>query len=125
VTHPQVSPVTNPDMNENAMNEARHFPPAEIPPLDGELVLDTDVRAAAGDDFGHVIARLPLAVLRPGSVQDIAVVVRWATDNGWKVAARGKGHSTFCRSRACGPPSCGRGSTLNGDRRWRSQPPAR
>jgi cytokinin dehydrogenase len=90
--------VTNPDVNENAMNEARSLPLAEIPPLDGDLSLDTEIRAAAADDFGHVIARMPLAVLRPGSVQDIVVVVRWAADNGWKIAARGQGHSTFGRS---------------------------
>ncbi|MEQ4208898.1 FAD-binding protein [Actinopolymorpha sp. B9G3] len=80
------------------MNEGRSLPLTELPPLDGELSLDTDVRAAAADDFGHVVERMPLAVLRPGSVQDIALVTRWAADNGWKIAARGQGHSTFGRS---------------------------
>ncbi|MCK9904906.1 FAD-binding protein [Frankia sp. Cpl3] len=74
------------------------FPTGALPPLDGELSLDAGVRAAAADDFGHVVEKTPLGVLRPASARDVAVVTRWAAENGLKVAARGRGHSTFGRS---------------------------
>jgi cytokinin dehydrogenase len=74
------------------------FPAVAVPPLDGDLLLAASARALAADDFGHLVRRIPLAVLRPGSVQDIAVMTRWASDNGWQIAARGQGHSVYGRS---------------------------
>jgi len=35
-----------------------------VPGLDGELVSDPDVLAAAADDFGHTVHQRPIAVLR-------------------------------------------------------------
>lgn len=67
----------------------------KIPDLDGELVVDKEARALAADDYGHIVHRDPVAVLRPGSVQDIVRMVRFANRQRIKVAMRGQGHSTF------------------------------
>lgn len=69
-------------------------PAEDFPAFDGVLLLDDASRAAAADDFGHFVHRQPLAVLRPGSVNDVVELVRFARRNNIKVAARGQGHST-------------------------------
>ncbi|OHV74236.1 hypothetical protein BCD48_32510 [Pseudofrankia sp. BMG5.36] len=84
------------------MRASRGLPRREVLPLDGDVSFADDVRAAAADDFGHVIRRMPLGVLRPASARDIAVAVRWAADTGRGIAARGQGHSTFGRSQVDG-----------------------
>lgn len=66
----------------------------EVPPLDGELVTDDASRDAAAEDFGHIVHRRPAAVLRPGSVDDVVVMVRFCRKHGIKVAPRGQGHAT-------------------------------
>lgn len=66
-----------------------------VPGLDGELVVDEQSRAEAADDYGNIVHRTPIAVLRPGSVGDIVKLVRFANSHGLKVAMRGQGHSTF------------------------------
>lgn len=72
-----------------------HFALAEgFPSFDGTLLTDGASLAAAADDFGHMTHRRPSAVLRPGSVNDVVEMVRFARRNRIKVAARGQGHST-------------------------------
>ena len=66
----------------------------DFPSFDGVLLLDDASRAAAADDFGHLVHRQPLAVLKPGSVSDVVKLVQFARHNNIKVAARGQGHST-------------------------------
>jgi cytokinin dehydrogenase len=66
-----------------------------IPRLDGELLVDSASRAAVADDFGHLVQRTPVAVLRPGSVRDIQRVVEFANRHRLQVAMRGQGHSRF------------------------------
>ncbi|MFY2561724.1 FAD-binding protein [Corallococcus terminator] len=69
-----------------------------LPPLDGELLMDTASRTAAAEDFGHILHRTPWAVLVPGSVKDIVAMVRFARRQGLKIAAArglGESHSTF------------------------------
>lgn len=66
--------------------------------LDGELLFDDAARTAASVDFGHLVRRSPRAVLKPGSAGDVAKVIRWAGEQGWKVAAQGERHSVFGRS---------------------------
>ena len=66
----------------------------DFPTFDGVLLLDDASRAAAADDFGHLVHRQPLAVLKPGSVNDVEKLVTFARRNSIKVAARGQGHST-------------------------------
>ena len=77
------------ELEQNATTLAEDFPS-----FDGVLLLDDASRAAAADDFGHLVHRQPLAVLKPGSVNDVVELVRFARRNGIKVAARGQGHST-------------------------------
>jgi cytokinin dehydrogenase len=50
---------------------------------------------AVADDFGHIIRQTPLAVLQPGSPQDIAKIIRYANQIGVTVAMRGQGHSPY------------------------------
>lgn len=66
----------------------------DFPVFDGVLLLDDASRTAAADDFGHLVHRQPLAVLRPGSVNDVVKLVKFARRNDIQVAARGQGHST-------------------------------
>jgi FAD/FMN-containing dehydrogenase len=66
-----------------------------VPGLDGELVTDEASRTEAADDYGNIVHRMPVAVLRPGSVQDIVKMVRFAGAHRLQVAMRGQGHSTF------------------------------
>src|SRR4029453_15608411 len=71
-----------------------------LPDLDGELVVDAASLAEAADDFGHIIQRTPVALLRPGSVQDICTLIQFANLHHIRVAMRGQGHSTFGQSQA-------------------------
>ncbi|OLF17290.1 FAD-binding protein [Actinophytocola xanthii] len=73
-----------------------------LPELDGELVVDEASLAEAADDYGHIVHRRPVAVLRPGSVRDIVLVVRYANRHGLRVAMRGQGHSTFGQAQVRG-----------------------
>ncbi|MFF4257816.1 FAD-binding protein [Streptomyces sp. NPDC001663] len=66
-----------------------------IPRLDGTLVTDESSLAEASDDFGHIVHRRPLAVLRPGSVRDVVAMVRFCNEHRLQVAPRGQGHATF------------------------------
>src|SRR5688572_7312680 len=66
-----------------------------LPPLDGVLLSDETSRNEAADDFGHIIHRLPRAVLRPGSARDIVKIVRFAREHRLQVAMRGQGHSQY------------------------------
>src|SRR3954454_24229166 len=66
-----------------------------LPPLDGVLVTDVVSRLGAADDFGHIVHREPVAVLKPGSVDDIVRMVRFARAHDMQVAAQGQRHSTY------------------------------
>jgi cytokinin dehydrogenase len=66
----------------------------DFPDFDGVLLLDDASRAAAADDFGHLVHRQPLAVLKPGSVNDVVNLVRFARRSNIKLAAQGQSHST-------------------------------
>jgi len=77
--------------------ELEHLAPAlaeDFPVFDGVLLLDDASRAAAADDFGHLIHHQPLAVLKPASVSDVVKLIKFARQNNIQVAARGQGHST-------------------------------
>ena len=64
----------------------------------GEVCWDPAARAAFASDFGRLITKQPRAVFRPESSADIARLMRWARDDGLKVAARGQGHSIYGRA---------------------------
>lgn len=68
------------------------------PPFDGQLHFDERRRAAAAEDFGHIVHRTPDAVLHPASDQDVASVIRSAGERGRKIAPRGQGHSVYGRA---------------------------
>jgi FAD/FMN-containing dehydrogenase len=73
----------------------------KIPALDGQLLTDAGTLAEAADDFGHIVHRSPLAVLVPGSVEDIARMVRFGHAHGIQVAAaRGIGESHSCNGQS-------------------------
>ena len=86
----------------SALTTAAQAVSAESSSLPGDVSLDVEVRAAAAQDFGRLIQRQPHGVLRPASSADIAGLLRWAKDQGVKVAARGQGHSTYGRALAEG-----------------------
>jgi cytokinin dehydrogenase len=65
-----------------------------VPDLDGELTTDPAALAEVADDFGHLVHRTPLAVLRPESVRDVVALVRYANRHRIAVSMRGQGHST-------------------------------
>jgi len=73
-----------------------------IPQLDGALFTDSETRAEYADDFGNVVHRTPLAVLQPGSIQDVIRAIRFCRSHRIQVAARGQGHSTAGQSQVQG-----------------------
>jgi cytokinin dehydrogenase len=68
---------------------------APVPPLDGELVMDSGSLDAASTDTGAMVSRRPWAVLRPRSVDDIAAMIGYCRIHQLWVAARGQAHSVF------------------------------
>jgi cytokinin dehydrogenase len=65
----------------------------DLSPFDGEVDYDGPSVEAAADDFGHLVRRVPRAVVRPHSGQDVAVAMHFAAQHGSQIAARGQGHS--------------------------------
>lgn len=70
------------------------------PGLDGELTIAPAALADCARDFGALIERAPLAVLRPAHARDIAAIISFARRCGLKVAARGEAHSSFGQAQA-------------------------
>ncbi|WP_406193777.1 FAD-binding protein [Kitasatospora sp. NBC_01560] len=85
---------TGPDGTAGAGGEAGSAasPPAfaALPPLDGSVVADPATLARFGGDFGHLVTTAPRAVLRPGSVRDVAAVVGFAHRHRIPVAMNGQ-----------------------------------
>jgi cytokinin dehydrogenase len=71
-----------------------------IPKLDGALVFDDATRRAIAVDQGLLFHRIPAAVLKPASVQDIVRIVRYANQHALKIACRGDGHSCYGQTQA-------------------------
>lgn len=69
-----------------------------LPRLDGQLVFDLASREAKSTDVGNTVHQTPFAILRPGSVRDVAEMVKYCAKRQIKVAARGQGHTTFGQS---------------------------
>jgi cytokinin dehydrogenase len=69
-----------------------------LPPLDGTIVTDPSSLAPYATDVGSAIHDTPVAVLRPGSVEDIAKMVRYCRKHRIDIGARGQGHTTFGQS---------------------------
>jgi cytokinin dehydrogenase len=73
----------------------------DAPPFDGELCTGSACDAMA-EDFGHIVHRRPLAVLRARSVDDVVAAVRFARERRLQVAPRGQGHSTLGQAQVSG-----------------------
>jgi cytokinin dehydrogenase len=67
----------------------------KLPKLDGAMLLDDATRQAFSQDVGLNYQEVPAAVLRPGSVEDVVRAVRFANEQGLRVAMRGQGHSQY------------------------------
>jgi cytokinin dehydrogenase len=91
-------PVTGNWLTEASASEV----PRDLPRLEGRVRLDDAARAGAADDFGHLVRHRPLAVLEPGSVNDVAVMVRYCREHRVPVAARGQGHATGGQAQVAG-----------------------
>ena len=65
----------------------------DLPALDGTLSADEASRQAFSRDHGNYILRRPLAVLRPGSVEDVVSMVSYANRHDVEIGMRGQGHS--------------------------------
>ena len=76
--------------------------PDDVPQLDGEYLDDDTSRRRAAVDFGRSIYRLPLAVVKPRTIDDVARIVAYADQNGIKVAMRGQAHSLYGQALADG-----------------------
>jgi cytokinin dehydrogenase len=70
-----------------------HFVP--VPNLDGTLITDPAQLSAAADDYGHLISRTPLAILHPGSVDDVVTMMHFARRFQLRIVGRGNGHTAF------------------------------
>ena len=73
-----------------------------FPRFEGRLRTAAGPRQAAADDFGHMVHRRPLAVLEPGSVDDIERLIFFAARHRIAVAARGEGHAAFGQAQVRG-----------------------
>jgi cytokinin dehydrogenase len=73
-----------------------------VPKLDGQLYQDMDTRASSAVDYGHIFHKIPAAVLRPGSVQDIVRMIQFANTHQIRVAIRSLAHTTYGQTQAEG-----------------------
>ena len=75
--------------------QAQTQPFRDVPKLDGMLLFDEASRNAIAVDASNIFHRIPAAVLKPGSVQDVVEIVRYASRHSLKVAIKGDGHSQY------------------------------
>ncbi|RWR96345.1 cytokinin dehydrogenase 6 [Cinnamomum micranthum f. kanehirae] len=64
--------------------------------LFGKIRVDPNSTNQASTDFGNITRAIPAAVLYPTSVNDIALLIQasYSSSNPFKIAARGRAHST-------------------------------
>src|SRR5438552_11378500 len=67
----------------------------DLPTFDGVFMRDEASRKTAAVDTGNLFHRVPAAVLRPGSVQDVGKLVKYANERSLKIAIKGHGHSKY------------------------------
>jgi hypothetical protein len=80
--------------------QAAQAPLQTLPKLDGLLQQDDASRQAIAIDRGNIFHRIPAAVLEPGSVQDVIMMVRYANEHAVKVVMKGQGHSRYGQTQA-------------------------
>tara|TARA_R110001592_G_scaffold190887_1_gene436942 strand:+ start:18624 stop:20075 length:1452 start_codon:yes stop_codon:yes gene_type:complete len=72
----------------------------EFPKIEGQISTDSKSLEAASTDFGGSKKARPLAVIRPKTVSDVSIVIKWANENNIFVTPRGTGHSASGQSLA-------------------------
>jgi cytokinin dehydrogenase len=77
-------------------------PAIPVPPLKGQLLFADAVLSANADDFGHIIHNCPWAVLQPGDINDIVVMLRFCNEQRILAAPRGQGHATYGQAQVSG-----------------------
>lgn len=77
-------------------------PAVRVPPLKGQLLFSDAALSADADDFGHIVHNRPWAVLQPGDINDIAVMLRFCNEQRILAAPRGQGHATYGQAQAGG-----------------------
>jgi FAD/FMN-containing dehydrogenase len=75
---------------------------ADVPPLDGVLLLDAAARDSVSTDKGNIVSHTPCAVLRPGSGRDIQRMIRYCRRYNIEVAVRGQAHTTHGQALSSG-----------------------
>ena len=90
----------NPEERSWVTQDTAARPFDRLPKLDGAVLLDEESRRAIATDEGYMFHRVPAAVLKPGSAQDIVAMVRYANEHKLKVAIRGSGHSRYGQTQA-------------------------
>jgi cytokinin dehydrogenase len=73
-----------------------------VPPLKGQLLFSNAALSADADDFGHIIHNRPWAVLKPGDIDDIVVMLRFCNEQQIRAAPRGQGHATYGQAQVSG-----------------------
>ena len=73
-----------------------------VPPLKGRLLFSEAALSADADDFGHIVHNDPWAVLQPGDINDIVVMLRFCNEQGILAAPRGQGHATYGQAQVSG-----------------------
>jgi FAD/FMN-containing dehydrogenase len=73
-----------------------------VPRLKGRLLFSNAALSAAASDFGHIVHRRPWAVLQPGGIHDIVVMLRFCNKHRILAAPRGQGHATFGQAQVNG-----------------------
>jgi len=62
------------------------------------LTRDREVRTATASDMGGLVSRLPGAVARPRTREDVQAIMHFCRERGIPVAARGQAHTPFGQS---------------------------
>jgi len=88
--------------NKKWVTDGSQGPAVQTPPLDGALLIDEAAILAAAEDFGHLRFGRPIAVLEPGSNEDIVKMVNFAREQGIRIGARGEGSSVYGQSQVEG-----------------------
>lgn len=70
--------------------------------LGDRLLLDEEVRQLYTSDFGRLVERLPGAVARPRSAEEVAAVIRACRESGLPVVPRGQAHTQSGQSTTLG-----------------------
>lgn len=70
--------------------------------FESKIIRDESICRAVARDYGGYLASMPQAVIRADSVDDVVDAVRYATDRGATVAARGAAHSSHGQSQVEG-----------------------